>query len=140
MQKFIAMGRLTADPEQKFTSNNIAMTRFTLAINRQGKPQDGQPTADFFNCLAWRNTAEFIEKYFRKGQQALIEGRIQNNNYTDKEGIKRYTVEVIVDQIYFADSKQSGTDSHKSASYGSMTTNEIKSVISEIESDMDLPF
>ncbi len=106
MNKVILMGRLTADPETRYTPNNVAIARFTLAVNRNRKPQEGQPSADFINIVAWQKTADFVTKYFKKGQQVLVEGRMQNNNYTDKEGVKHFNVEVHVDQAYFADSKR----------------------------------
>jgi len=112
MNKVILMGRLTTDPDMKYTSSNIAVVRYTLAVNRPGKQQEGQPTADFINIISWRNTAEFAGKYFRKGMQVLVEGRIHNNNWTDKEGQKRFGYEITADQCYFADSKR--TDSEPS--------------------------
>jgi len=114
MNKVILMGRLTADPESKFTPNNISVTRFSLAVNRPGKQQEGQPTADFFNIVAWRSTSDFVSKYFKKGQQVLVEGALRNNNWTDKEGQKRYSTEIHVDQVYFADSKRDDSGSHRS--------------------------
>lgn len=106
MNKVILLGRLVADPETRNTQSNIAMTRFKLAVNRQGKPQEGQPNADFFQITAWRQTAEFVQKYFHKGQQVLIEGYLRNNSWTDKDGNKRYADEVHADKVYFADSKR----------------------------------
>lgn len=106
MNKVILMGRLVADPETRYTQSNIAMSRFRIAVNRPGKPQEGQPTADFIQITAWRSTAEFVGKYFRKGQQVLIEGYLRNNNWTDKDGNKRYSDEVYAEQVYFADSKR----------------------------------
>lgn len=106
MNKVILMGRLVADPETRYTQSNIAMSRFRIAVNRPGKPQEGQPNADFIQITAWRNTAEFVGKYFHKGQQVLIEGYIRNNNWTDKDGNKRYSDEVHAEQVYFADSKR----------------------------------
>ena len=106
MNKIILLGRLVADPETRYTQSNIAMARFKLAVNRQGKPQEGQPTADFFQITAWRQTAEFVGKYFSKGQQVLIEGYLRNNSYTDKEGNKRYSDDIHASQVYFADSKR----------------------------------
>lgn len=100
------MGRLVADPETRYTPNNVSTCRFKLAVNRQGKKQEGQPTADFLEIVAWRSTADFIGKYFKKGQQVLVEGYLRNNSWTDKEGNKRYRDEIHVDQVYFADSKQ----------------------------------
>ncbi len=106
MNKVILMGRLVADPETRYTQNNIPMTRFKLAVNRPGKPQEGQPNADFLNITAWRTTAEFVAKYFKKGQQVLVEGYLRNNSWTDQQGNKRYSDDIHADQVYFADSKR----------------------------------
>ena len=106
MNKVILLGRLVADPETRYTQSNIAMTRFKIAVNRPGKPQEGQPTADFFNLTAWRSTAEFVAKYFKKGQQVLVEGYLRNNTWTDQQGNKRYSDDIHVEQVYFADSKR----------------------------------
>ena len=131
MNKIILLGRLVADPETRTTQSGIAMTRFKLAVNRQGKPQEGQPTADFFQITAWRQTAEFVSKYFSKGQQVLIEGYLRNNSYTDKEGNKRYSDDIHASQVYFADSKR-GTDNNVAT-----TGNSIYQLN---ENDEDLPF
>ena len=131
INKVILLGRLVADPETRYTQSNIAMTRFKLAVNRQGKKEDGQPTADFFQITAWRSTAEFVQKYFTKGQQVLIEGYLRNNSYTDKEGNKRYSDDIHASQVYFADSKR-GTDNNVAT-----TGNSIYQLS---ESDEDLPF
>jgi len=106
LNKVILLGRLVADPETRYTQNNIAMTRFRIAVNRPGKPQEGQPNADFFQITAWRSTAEFVGKYFRKGQQVLIEGTLRNNSWTDQQGNKRYSDTIQADQVFFADSKR----------------------------------
>ena len=110
MNKIILLGRLVADPETRITQSGIAMTRFKLAVNRQGKPQEGQPTADFIQITAWRQTAEFVGKYFAKGQQVLVEGYLRNNSWTDKDGNKRYSDDVHATQVYFADSKRDRND------------------------------
>jgi single-strand DNA-binding protein len=119
MNRVILMGRLVADPETRFTPNNISVTRFSLAVNRQGKPQEGQPTADFFDIVAWRQTSDFVGKYFKKGMQVAIEGYLRNNNWTDKEGQKRFRTEIHVDQAYFADSRRDGQGGNDSAPSGS---------------------
>ncbi len=106
MNKVILMGRLVADPETRYTQNNIAMSRFKLAVNRPGKPQEGQPSADFIQITAWRSTAEFVGKYFKKGQQVLVEGYLRNNSWTDQQGNKRYSDDVHADQVYFAEGKR----------------------------------
>lgn len=120
MNKVILMGRLTGDPEVRYTQANISVARFSLAVNRIGKPQEGQPTADFFDIVAWRQTADFVGKYFKKGQQVLVEGYLRNNNWTDQQGQKRYRTEVHIDHAYFADSRrdgQGGGDYAPSAGY-----------------------
>ena len=99
INKVILLGRLVADPETRMTQSNIAMTRFKLAVNRQGKKEEGQPTADFFQITAWRQTAEFVGKYFSKGQQVLIEGYLRNNTWTDKDGNKRYSDDIHADKV-----------------------------------------
>ena len=106
MNKVILMGRLTRDPELRYTSgeNSMAIARYTLAVDRTIKKQ-GEQSADFINCVAFSKAAEFAEKYFRQGMRVLVSGRIQTGNYTNKEGQKVYTTEVIIDSQEFADSK-----------------------------------
>jgi single-strand DNA-binding protein len=107
MNKSILMGRLTKDPELKYTSgNNTAVASFTLAVNRRFK-QEGQPNADFINIVAWAKTAEFCGKYFTKGSQVAVVGRIQTRTWDDNEGKKHYVTEVVAEETYFADSKKS---------------------------------
>lgn len=123
MNKVILMGRLVADPETRYTQSNIAMTRFRIAVNRPGKTQEGQSNADFFQITAWRNTAEFVGKYFKKGQQILVEGYLRNNSWTDQQGNKRYSDDIHAEQVYFADSKR---DSGSNNAYaGAYTGNSI---------------
>lgn len=101
----ILMGRLTAEPELKHTQSGLAFVRFTLAIDRNFK-NNGEQQADFINIVAWRQTAEFVEKYFHKGQLVAVEGSIQTGSYTDQNGQKRYTTEVLADRVYFAEPKR----------------------------------
>jgi len=105
MNRVCLVGRLTAKPELKYTTSNIPVTRFSLAVNRNRKNDQGVREADFINILAWRSQAELICNYFDKGNQIGLEGRIQTGSYDDKDGNKRYTTEVVVDQVYFIDSK-----------------------------------
>ena len=106
MNKVILMGRLTRDPEMRFTQgNNTAVCSFSLAVNRRFK-QEGQPDADFINIVAWAKTAEFVGKYFTKGQQVGVIGRMQTRNYDDKDGKKVFVTEVVAEEVYFADSKK----------------------------------
>ena len=99
------MGRLVADPELKTTQNGTSVVSFRLAVERNYAPQGQEWQADFIPCVAWRQTAEFIGKYFTKGRMIAVEGSLQSRNYEDKNGQKRTAIEVIVDQAYFADSK-----------------------------------
>lgn len=109
LNKVILMGRLTTDPELKQTPSNIAVVSFSLAVERNYTPKGSEKQSDFINIVAWRHTAEFISKYFSKGQLVAVEGSIQSRNYTDKEGNKRYITEVVAEQVYFAERKNSNT-------------------------------
>lgn len=104
------MGRLTRDPEIKYTqTNNTMCANFSLAVNRRFK-QEGQPEADFINIVAWSKTAEFVNNYFKKGQQVAVIGRIQTRNWEDDQGVKHYVTEVIAEEVYFADSKKENSE------------------------------
>ena len=106
MNKWIGMGRLTRDPEVRYSQSGSAVANFSVAIDRRYK-RDGETTADFFNCTAFGKTGEFVEKYLRKGIKVVIEGELQNNTYEDKNGTTHYSVQIIVNQIEFAESKSS---------------------------------
>ena len=107
MNKVILIGRLTKDPEMRYTTNsNTAVCNFTLAVNRRFK----QDEADFIPVVAWGKTAEFCEKYFNKGRQVAVVGRIEISSWEDSEGKKRYKTEVVADEVYFADSKPQEQD------------------------------
>ena len=111
MNKFQFLGRLTKDPEVRYTANNnTQVTTFTIAVNRKFVAQGAERQADFFNLTSFGKTAEFIAKYFKKGQQVLVEGRIQNRTWEDQTGNKRYATDFIVDDTYFADSKRDGSE------------------------------
>lgn len=111
MNKFQFLGRLTKDPEVRYTANNnTQVTTFTIAVNRKFVAQGTERQADFFNLTSFGKTAEFIAKYFKKGQQVLVEGRIQNRTWEDQTGNKRYATDFIVDDTYFADSKREGSE------------------------------
>lgn len=107
MNKVILMGRLVRDPETKYSQgqNSIAISRYTLAVDRRFK-KDGEPTADFIQCVVFGRGAEFTEKYFRQGMKVSISGRIQTGSYTNKDGVKVYTTEVIIEEQEFAESKK----------------------------------
>lgn len=106
MNKLILMGRLTRDPEVRYSQgeSSLAIARFSLAVDRRFK-RAGEPDADFFNCTAFGKQAEFVERYLKQGTKILLTGRVQNDNYTNKEGQKVYSVQVIAEEIEFAESK-----------------------------------
>lgn len=109
MNKVILMGRLTRDPEVRYTStNNTLVATFSLAVNRRFARQGEERQADFINIVAWDKTGEFCSKYFKKGMQVGVIGRIQTRNYDDKDGKKVYVTEVIAEETYFADSRREG--------------------------------
>ncbi len=116
MNKWIGMGRLVADPEIRYVNGNVACCKFKIAIKRPGKKQEGQPDTDFISITAWGKTGEFAAKWFKKGQQVLVEGYLRNNNWTDKDGNKRYADEVHAEHVYFADSKRDRVDDNKTYS------------------------
>ena len=105
LNKIIVMGRLTRDPELRRTGGGTAVTSFTLAVDRDFKDQNGDKETDFIDVVAWRNTAEFVSKYFTKGRMAVVEGRLQIRDWTDKDGSKRRSAEIIAENVYFGDSK-----------------------------------
>ena len=108
MNKVILMGRLTRDPEVRYGgANNSAVARFSLAVDRRFKRDGDEQTADFINCVAFGKTAEFLEKYARKGTKLVVEGRIQTGSYTNKEGQRVYTTDVVCENVEFAESKNS---------------------------------
>ena len=103
------MGRLVRDPELRRTGTGIAVASFTVAVDRDFSGRDGgEKETDFIDCVAWRQTGEFVSKYFTKGRMAVVSGRLQIRNWTDKEGNKRRTAEVVADNVYFGDSKREG--------------------------------
>jgi single-strand DNA-binding protein len=107
MNKVILLGRLTKDPETRYTqSTNTQVTSFTLAVNRRFVKQGEERQADFINIVSWNKTAEFVSKYFSKGQQVGVIGRIQTRNYDDEQGVKHYITEVIAEEVYFAGEKK----------------------------------
>lgn len=131
LNRAIVMGRLTKDPELRRTQSGVAVTTFTLAVDRDFK-NNGEKETDFIDVVAWRNTAEFVCNYFTKGRMALAEGRIQIREWKDKDGNNRRIAEVVADHVYFADSKKDSPE-YKPAGeqYGSFR---------ETEDDGNLPF
>ena len=127
MNKTILMGRLTKDPDTRYTqTTNTQVTSFTLAVNRRFA-KEGEQQADFINIVSWNKTAEFVSKYFKKGQQVGVIGRIQTRTWDDDQGQKHYVTEVIAEEVYFADSKKEESTSAPTTDF-------------EITSNDDLPF
>ena len=122
LNQITIMGRLTRDPELRRTGSGIAVASFTLAVDRDFSPKDGgERETDFIDCVAWRQTGEFVSKYFTKGRMAVVSGRLQIRNWNDKDGNKRRSAEVVADNVYFGDSKrddQGGSSSYGGNAYG----------------------
>lgn len=108
MNKVILIGRLTKDPELRYTSNNIAVATFTIAVNREYANQNGEREADFISIQVWKKLAENCSKYLAKGSKVAIDGRIQTRSYDDQNGNKRYVTEVVAENVQFLDSKKDG--------------------------------
>lgn len=115
MNKVILMGRLTRDPEVRYSQgeNSMAIARYSLAVDRRGARENNEQSADFINCVAFGRSGEFAEKYLRKGTKIVVEGRIQTGSYTNKDGQKVYTTEVVAENQEFAESKSSSADGQK---------------------------
>ena len=108
LNKIIIMGRLTRDPELRRTQSGLPVTSFSLAVDRDFKGQNGERETDFIDVVAWRATAEFVSKYFTKGRMAVVEGRLQLRDWTDRDGNKRRAAEVVAENVYFGESKRDG--------------------------------
>ncbi len=149
--KVILVGNLTADPELKQTPSGVSVCRFSIAVQRRfGRNEQGQTPADFFNIVAWRQSAEFVSRYFTKGRAILVCGQIQNDNWTDAQGVKHYSTSIVADEVTFADSKGGDNGSaagntsgnqYTPASYGAPAYNSSENNhFEEITSDDNLPF
>ena len=137
MNTVCLMGRLTRDPELRHTQVGTAVASFTLAVDRGKSERTGERITDFIDCVAWKGTAEIISKYFAKGQMAAVTGRLQIRDWTDKDGNKRRSAEVVVSKIFFADSKKSREGASQSTEY---TSQEFEEFAADDEYDDDLPF
>ncbi len=140
MNKVVLMGRLTRDPEVRYTkTNNTMVASFSLAVNRRFAAPGEERQADFINIVAWSKTGEFCSKYFKKGQQVGIIGRIQTRTWDDENGQKRYATEVVAEEAYFADSKRDGdTSNNFENTFGTTMSNNTEFQVDS--SDDDLPF
>ena len=141
--KVILGGRLTADPELKTTQTGIAVVSFSIAVNRR-KSAGQQNETDFFNVTAWRQTAELVARYFRKGSSICVVGTIQNRNWTDQDNVKRYRTDIVADEVMFVDSRSEssgfagGDDAFAAPAFSTPMANAPK--FEEIKTDDDLPF
>ena len=147
LNHIVLMGRLTRDPELRRTQSGVAVVSFSLAVDRDFQSRDGgEKQTDFIDIVAWRNTAEFVSKYFTKGRMAVVSGRLQIRDWTDREGGKRRSAEVVADNVYFGDSKRDGAapapggSSYDRPSYGNYDAPAISADFSEAEDDGELPF
>lgn len=121
LNKVVIMGRLTRDPELRRTGTGTAVTSFSIACDRDFKSQSGERETDFIDIVAWRSTAEFVSKYFTKGRMAVVEGRLQIRDWTDKEGGKRRSAEIVAENVYFGDTRREGAEggySNNNSGYG----------------------
>lgn len=134
-------GRLTADPELKHTSSDIPVCSFTLAVDRSYVPTGQERKADFISIVTWRSTAEFVSKYFHKGQLVAIQGEIQTRTYTDSQGNKRKATEIVASKVDFAEPKRDGMDElERNARNAGADINYTDNDFAEITGDDDLPF
>ncbi len=134
--KVILGGRITADPELKQTPQGVSVTSFSIAVNRRGK----EAQTDFINCIAWRQTAEFICKFFKKGSSICISGTIQTRSWTDQQNNKRYATDVVADEAFFVDAKADGAPTAGSFNDAPAFQTQQAPKFEEIASDDDLPF
>ena len=121
LNKVVLMGRLTKDPALRRTGSGTAVTSFSLACDRDFKSLSGEKETDFIEVVAWKNTAEFVSKYFSKGRMAVVEGRLQIRDWTDKDGGKRRSAEVVADNVYFADSKRSESNDNQKENFNALS-------------------
>ena len=134
------MGRLTIDPELRRTGSGTAVTSFSLACDRDFKSQSGDKETDFIEVVAWKNTAEFVSKYFSKGRMAVVEGRLQIRDWTDKAGNKRTTAEVVAENVYFADSKRSESNDNQKENFNALSGRLSDDFVPISEEDGEIPF
>ena len=140
LNKVVIMGRFTKNPELRRTGSGTAVTSFSLACDRDFKSQSGDKETDFIEVVAWKNTAEFVSKYFSKGRMAVVEGRLQIRDWTDKAGNKRTTAEVVADNVYFADSKRSESNDNQKENFNALSGRMSDDFVPISEEDGEIPF
>lgn len=137
LNHIVLMGRLTRDPELRRTQNGTAVASFTLAVERDYNADSSNKQTDFIDIVAWRNTAEFVSRYFTKGRMAVVSGRLQIRDWTDRDGNKRKSAEAVADNVYFGDSKRdSSINSYPKENSVPLTASDFE----EIDDDEELPF
>lgn len=135
------MGRMTHDPELRYTPQNTPVVSFSLAVERDYQPGGAEKQTDFIDCVAWRKTAEFVSKYFQKGSMAVISGRLQIRDWTDKAGNKRTTAEVVADNVYFADSKRPESNDNQKENFNALSGRVSDDFVPALNDDTSvLPF
>jgi len=144
LNRITIMGRLTRDPERRETQSGIAVTSFTLAVDRDFKSDGEERKVDFIDCVAWRHTADFVAKYFDKGKMAVVDGRLELRDWKDKDGNNRRSAEVIANSVYFGDSKKDeggGGNGFRNESHQTAPAQELTQDFEQIDiDDGDLPF
>ena len=140
LNKIIIMGRLTRDPELRRTGSGTAVTSFSLACDRDFKSRSGDKETDFIEVVAWKNTAEFVSKYFSKGRMAVVEGRLQTRDWTDREGGKRVATEIVADNVYFTDSKRSESNDNQKENFNALSGRLSDDFVPISEEDGEIPF
>lgn len=131
MNKVIMMGRLTRDPEVSSSTSGTTFARFSIAVDRKFK-KEGDPDADFFNCTSFGKQAEFVERYLKKGTKVVVTGRLQNNNYTNKDGQKVYDIRIMCEEVEFAESKSSSESSNSGSADVTDFTNIPEGLVEEL--------
>lgn len=137
LNRINVMGRMVSDPELRRTNSGVAVTSFTLAVDRDYTKDGAEKETDFIDCVAWKNTAEFVSKYFSKGRMAVVSGRLQIRSWTDKDGNKRRNAEVVADNVYFADSKKDAGEKYEAATNQSALEPDYPAIYGD---DEQLPF
>ncbi len=144
MNKILLTGRLTKDPELRYTQSGTAVASFTLAVNRSFTNQNGEREADFINCVAWQKAAEFVSQYFKKGQQMALEGRLMVSSYDGNDGQRHWKTEVVAEQIEFVGSKGNGSNSNNASGNSGGSGDNAPSQLGwgqeVVFDDNDLPF
>ena len=141
LNRILLMGRLTRDPELRHTQTGTAVASFTLAVDRDFKDRNsGERATDFIDIVAWRQTGEFVSRYFTKGRMAVVEGRLQMRDWTDKDGNKRRSAEVVADNVYFGDAKNEGKRSEGNANEREFPPDPGQGYADLSDDDGELPF